>query len=373
MNKSGSKEKYMEDNYNRYLQENYQTLEKVNFYDSVFSPMIQIMRAVVIGSIVVLSAGKFNLMGISLGMVAASIELISNLFEPVENLGMELQNIQQAVAGVRRVNEFYNETEDEKKNDKLTAANMIPDREVLCLSFENVGFYYETGSNILQNINLRIGPPHNKVTFAGRTGVGKSTLFKLIMGLLPPREGVITQNNINVYTIPNREKRKIFGYVEQNFHLIPGTVAEQISLQDDDISRERIKEALDFVGMHEYVETLENGLDTEITGDTLFSQGQKQLLAIARAIVTDPPILLLDEITANLDSITEERIVSVLDKASFSHTILSISHRLSSMVSSDMVVILENGMVKKFGSPEMLLQNDDWYRSHIALEQLSWT
>ena len=193
------------------------------------------------------------------------------------------------------------------------------------------------------------------------------------MGLLKPSDGNITINGIDVYNIPNTEKRKIFGYVDQSFHLIKGTVAEQISLQDDNITRGQIENALDFVGMTDYVTSLERGYDTIVSNGNAFSQGQKQLLAIARAIVTNPPILLLDEITANLDSITEEKIVFVLQKASNAHTILSISHRLSSMIASDTVVILENGRVKNVGSPDMLLQNDDWYRSHIALEKLTWS
>ncbi|HCL49922.1 MAG TPA: ABC transporter ATP-binding protein, partial [Clostridiaceae bacterium] len=173
--------------------------------------------------------------------------------------------------------------------------------------------------------------------------------------------------------IPNSEKRKVFGYVNQNFHMIKGTVAEQVSLRDKSITREQIEDALNFVGLSDYVATLENGCDTEVTNGNIFSQGQKQLLAIARAIVTNPPILLLDEITANLDSITEEKVVSVLKKAGEAHTILSISHRLSSMINSDTVVILEKGRVKNMGSPEMLLQNDEWYRSHVALEKLTWS
>lgn len=372
MIKSYSKETYMEDNYTKYLSENFKTIEKVNFYDSVFSPIIQLTRAVVIGIIIILSSKQLNYLGISLGMVAASIDLISNLFLPIENLGMELQGIQHAVSGIRRVNDFYNEPEDDCKNSDIKADDIIPRREEVRLSFNDITFNYQEGTDILQNISLQI-KPQEKVTFVGRTGVGKSTLFKLVMGLLKPTNGSITINGFDVYNAPNFEKRKIFGYVDQNFHMIKGTIAEQISLKDESITKDQINNALDFVGLTDYVATLENGIDTEITGHTLFSQGQKQLLSIARAIVANPPILLLDEITANLDSITEENIVSVLRKAGAAHTILSISHRLSSMVFSDTVVILANGRVKNAGSPEMLLQNDDWYRSHVALEKLTWS
>ena len=366
-----SKENYMEKNYTKYLLDNYKTVEKVNFYDSIFSPIIQLIRASFIGFIVVLSSPKLNYFGISLGMLAASIDLISNLFSPIESLGMELQDIQEAVSGIRRVNDFYNEPEDEFKNDKLKVHDIVPLREDVRLSFNNVTFHYEDGVDVLKNIDLKL-KPNEKVTFAGRTGVGKTTLFKLIMGIIKPSEGNITINGIDVYQIPNSEKRKVFGYVDQSFHMIKGTAAQQISLRDENTTREQIKNALDFVGMTDYIESLENGMDTEITSDTIFSQGQKQLLGIARAIVTNPPILLFDEITANLDSITEEKIVSVLKKASDAHTILSISHRLSSMIDSDTVVILENGRIKNSGAPEVLLQNDDWYRSHIALEKLTW-
>lgn len=371
MIKSYSKENYMEKNYTDYLLDNYKTVEKVNFYDSVFSPIIQLTRALVIGFIVILSSKQLNYLGISLGMVAASIELISNLFTPIENLGMELQDIQQAVAGIHRVNDFYSVPEDQGTHSELKAEDIIPSRQDIRLSFNDVTFQYEKGADVLKNISLHLSP-QEKVTFVGRTGVGKSTLFKLAMGFLKPSNGSITINGIDVYNISNSEKRKMFGYVDQSFHMINGTVAEQISLQDANIKKGQIENALEFVGLTDYVETLENGIDTEVTSDALFSQGQKQLLAIARAIVTDPPILLLDEITANLDSITEKNFISVLQKASRAHTILSITHRLSSMIDCDTVAILENGMVKNVCSPEALLKNDDWYRSHIELEKLKW-
>lgn len=371
MIKAFGKEAFMEGKYKGHLSENYRTLEKVNFYDAIFSPIIQVIRAVIIALIVVLSAGQDNYLGISLGMVAATIELFSGLFTPIENLGMALQDIQQAISGILRVNEFLCGPEDTGKDEGLKAVDVIPDRNNVKLEFNDVTFGYDEDADVLKNISLSIRS-QEKVTFVGRTGVGKTTLFKLITGLLQPTSGNITINGTDVFSIPNSEKRKIFGYVDQSFYMVKGTVAEQISLKDDGITRERIEAALLFTGLKDYVDSLENGLDTQITNDSVFSQGQKQLLAIARAIVTDPPILLLDEITANLDSITEEKILEVLKKVCQAHTILSISHRLSSMVASDTVVILENGRVKNAGSPEILLESDEWYRSHLALEKLTW-
>jgi ATP-binding cassette subfamily B protein len=368
--KTFSKESYMESRYAEYLQDNYRTIEKVNFYDSVFPPIIQVTRAVLIILIIILSSEQLNFLGISLGMIAASIELISNLFTPVEQLGMELQSIQQAVSGIRRVNDFFEEQDEESKRAGLIAEEVVPFREQAVIEFQDVSFRYGEGEEVLKDITLRISPLE-KVTFTGRTGVGKSTLFKLVLGLLKPEKGSITLNGVDVLSIPNSEKRKLFGYVEQGFHLIRGTAAEQISLKDTSITRDQIERAIGLVGMTEYILGMEKGLDTPVD-DTMFSQGQKQLLSIARAIVTDPPVLLLDEITSNLDSLTEEKILSVLQKAGAARIILSISHRLSSILSGDTVVLLEMGRIKNTGTPKDLLEQDEWYRSQLSLEKLTW-
>jgi ATP-binding cassette subfamily B protein len=367
MIKSFSKESYMEEKYGLILENNYETLEKVNFYDSIFSPIIRIIRAVLIAFVAVMSSKELDYLGISVGMAAASIDLISSLFTPVENLGMELQSIQKSLSGVKRVDEFLGEEEDIKE----TKETFNLDLNSIDIKFNNVSFAYEKGKEVLKDISIQINTSE-KVTFTGRTGVGKSTLFKLIVGLLRPTEGSITINGTDVFQIPNKDKRKIFGYVEQNFHMIKGTVADQVSLGDCNITMDQIKNTLNMVGLLEYVEGFEHGCDTIVQNDNIFSQGQRQLLSIARALVNNPPVLILDEITANLDQITEEKIVSVIERAGENRTILTISHRLSSMASADKIVILEKGMVKNIGTPEMLLKNDQWYKNHMKLENLTW-
>ena len=371
MIKTYSKEKYMEDKYVEYLKDNFETVEKINYFDSVYSPIIQLIRAVVISIIVILSSSQFNYIGISLGMVAASIDLISNLFSPIENLGMEFQDIQRAISGIKRVNEFYEEREEEDKNRKLKKEALISNPRHVTIGFNNVSFSYTKGVRVLEEISFNI-VAGKKITVVGRTGVGKSTLFKLILGLIKPTKGSITINEVDVYSIPNKEKRKIFGYVSQGFTFIKGSVKDQVTLQDENISQENVEVVMKLVGLHDYVLTLEKGYETMVEHDKLFSQGQKQLLAIARAIVMNPPILLLDEVTANLDSVTEEKVVSVLHNISTARTILSISHRLSSIIACDKIVRIENGRVKNIGTPEEMLQNDNWYRSHMELEKLTW-
>ena len=335
MIKSFSKEKYMESKYKEYLQNSYESMEKVNFYDSVFSPLILIIRAIVIAIMVILCSDSISALGISVGMVAAAIELISNIFSPIENLGMELQSVQQAISGVKRVNDFLNEDEIVDKNTSFDINN-LKGYEIV---FENISFSYKDSPMILKDMSLKIANNEN-VTFVGRTGAGKSTLFKLILGLLEPTDGRIVIGGIDIKLIPNSEKRKIFGYVEQSFHFVKGTVKEQITLGDSNISDEDVEKVIKFVGLHEYIMNLENGYNT-VVEKNLFSQGQSQLLSLARAMVANPPIMLLDEITANLDSETEDNIIKVLLEAGSKRTLLSISHRLSAVLNCDRVIKLE--------------------------------
>lgn len=371
MIKSFNREPYMEEIYRRRLKENYHTVGRVNFVDSCYPPIIQILRAVVIAVIVLLSSDSIGFLGISLGMVAASIDLVSNLFSPLETLGMELHNVQKGISGVRRLNDFFLLEEEPPKSADITVRSIIGKNRTTGLKFDHVSFAYEDDQPVLVNLDLQI-EPGTSVTFAGRTGVGKTTLFRLIMGLLKPMDGRILAGGVDVYEIPNTEKRRLFGYVEQQYSFVRGTVEQQITLGDNGISREQVETAMRFVGLHNHVTHMEKGYDTEITQNSDFSQGQKQLLAIARAIVSDPAILLLDEVTADLDSVTEARIFDVLEKAGHGRTVLSISHRITSLLHCDKIVLLEEGRICAEGSPADVFASHDWLGKQLLLEQNQW-
>lgn len=340
MIKSFSIEKYMENQYKTYIEENYKTVEKVNFYDSIYSPIILIMRASVIALIAIACSKNFNIFGMTVGMVAASIEYISNIFSPIQSLGMELQSIQKSVSGIKRIDEFLSEEEKEKPVDKSIISKIIDDRKNITIKINNVSFEYDKGENIFNHLCIDI-LPLEKVTFMGRTGAGKSTLFKLILGLISPDSGIITINDVDTSLIPDSEKRKLFGYVEQNFHFIDGTIKDQISLKDSDITDEEVFNVMKFVGLHDYVCKFKDGYKTKYD-KALFSKGQEQLLSVARAIVTNPPIMLLDEITANLDSKTEDNLINILNKAGEDRILLSISHRLSENLKDNRKILIGN-------------------------------
>ena len=331
-------EKKMEVRYQRKLKENMQTMEKVNFYDAIFSPVIQLIKTALIAAIVLLAAKQGAVGTLSVGTTAACMELISNLFAPIEALGMEIQNIQKGLSGLTRIDEFLQEPEEAPKIPNQAELILQPNHfEII---FDHVSFSYIQGKPILHDFSAVFHDP-DCVSFVGRTGVGKSTLFKLLLGLLVPDEGRITINGIDVSTIDNEEKRRIFGVVQQQFTFIEGTVADQIRLHDESITSSQIEEVMKFVGLHETIVALPLGYQTPVNPQRDFSQGQQQLLTVARALVMQPPILLLDEISAGLDSLSEMRIMNVLLKASEHRLLFSISHRWSGVFDRNRIMDLD--------------------------------
>ena len=268
--------------------------------------------------------------GMSVGTAAAVIAYVGSFFGPLESIGMEIQNVQSAVAGVQRINEFLREAEvhaASEESHEPEGGRTVGQQERAAVEFQNVSFRYRDGDpEILSHFSETVREGET-VVLTGRTGAGKSTLVKLAAGLYMPQQGTVRVFGETPDSIPEEEKRRWFGYVEQQFHLIPGSVAEQVSLGDPQVSEEQVRQALALVGLGETVDSLPDGMHTPCT-ETMFSQGQFQLLAIARAVVLNPRILLLDEITANLDSGTEEVVLAALRAASRDRTVISVSHRL---------------------------------------------
>lgn len=324
------KENYMEQRYDEYICESYAAIEKNNFYDAVYSPVILILNAIVVAVVMLFSASGnqsvLTFFGMSAGTAVAVINYISQIFAPIESLGMEIQTIQSAIAGVHRINEFFELDEFSVKKDSYIAENtaMAADSDVL-VDFNNVTFSYDDDKNVVENLSFSI-KKGEQVTLSGRTGAGKSTIFKLLLGLFEPDEGSVSIAGQKATAIPDSEKRKIYGYVEQTFHMVPGTVKDQITLYDSEITDEDVIEAAKTAGLHDAIMELENGYDT-ICKPEDFSQGQWQLLSIARAAAAKPELLLLDEITANLDADTEKNVLDALNRVSENRTVISISHR----------------------------------------------
>lgn len=324
------KENYMAQRYDEYICESYTAIEKNNFYDAVYSPVILILNAIVVAVVMLFSASDnqsvLTFFGMSAGTAVAVINYISQIFAPVENLGMEIQTIQSAIAGVHRINEFFELDEFSVRKDSFITEDtaMEADTDVL-VDFNNVTFSYDDDKNVVENLSFSIKKGEH-VTLSGRTGAGKSTIFKLLLGLYDPDNGSVLIAGQKATAIPDSEKRKVYGYVEQTFHMVPGTVKDQITLYDTLITDEDVIEAAKTAGLHDAIMELENGYDT-ICKPEDFSQGQWQLLSIARAAAAKPELLLLDEITANLDADTEKNVLDALNRVSKNRTVISISHR----------------------------------------------
>lgn len=400
-----SRESYMERKYDEYIGDSYRAMERTNYYDAVYSPVVLILNAIVVACVMLLSASGsprvLTLFGMSAGTAVAVMNYISQIFTPVESLGMEIQTIQSAVAGIHRIDEFFSleelpereellereelpekeelpaieelsEKEELPKREELSGKEELLEREELpsmedlsgkeelpkreelpeleelskkewipegnrfpeqrkengeaFVEFRNVTFGYDE-RKILKQLSFQV-KQGERVTLMGRTGAGKSTILKLLLGLYEPQEGEVRIQGIAASNIPDGDKRRIFGYVEQSFHMVPGSVKDQITLFDPVITDQAVKKVASLTGLQDTIEALPEGCDTICTPE-LFSQGQWQLLSIARAAVASPRLLLLDEITANLDAETEKEVLQALKRVSGERTVISISHRTS--------------------------------------------
>ena len=327
-------EDYMSARYDRRIGESYAAVEKTNFYDAVYSPVVLTLNAAVVGVVMLLSASGdarvLTLFGMSVGTSVAVINYISRIFAPIESLGMEIQTIQSAMAGVKRINAFLAQPERAAQAAESAA---VPRGDV---AVDHVTFGYG-GRTVLSDLSFTV-KAGEQATLVGRTGAGKSTVFKLLLGLYRPEKGTVTIGGVDVSQITDRQRRSCIGCVEQHFARVPGTVLDQITLGDPRITRDMARKAARLAGLDAAICAFPDEYDTRCT-DGMFSQGEWQLLSIARAAAADPAVLLLDEITANLDAQTEARVLEALRRASAGRTVISISHRIYEQLGGRMIEI----------------------------------
>lgn len=327
-------EDYMSARYDRRIGESYAAVEKTNFYDAVYSPVVLTLNAAVVGVVMLLSASGdarvLTLFGMSVGTSVAVINYISRIFAPIESLGMEIQTIQSAMAGVKRINAFLAQPERAAQAAESAA---VPRGDV---AVDHVTFGYG-GRTVLSDLSFTV-KAGEQAMLVGRTGAGKSTVFKLLLGLYRPEKGTVTIGGVDVSQITDRQRRSCIGCVEQHFARVPGTVLDQITLGDPRITRDMARKAARLAGLDAAICAFPDGYDTRCT-DGMFSQGEWQLLSIARAAAADPAVLLLDEITANLDAQTEARVLEALRRASAGRTVISISHRIYEQLGGRMIEI----------------------------------
>lgn len=366
------RESFFADRFEPLLENHRLSMNANSIYDAWFPCIMQILRAVVIAFAIFIGASNNKTsvaLGLSLGTLAAAADLLIRFFEPIEAASAEIQTIQQAMAGLNRIKSYFNqETETAEKVD-VSTVNKLKDMTVV---IDNVCFSYRNGKDVLNGASVTI-PVGSKAAIAGRTGSGKTTLMNLVAGLYPPKSGRITIGGIDPYLLPPLTRRKIIGIAPQTVVILNATVYDNVTLRDNTITRPEVERALRVVGLSETIENLPDGIDTHI-GESAhkLSFGQTQLLSLARAIVTDPPILLLDELTSGLDTITERLVLDTLRNISGKKTIITISHRLSGIIDADTVHIMERGRIMESGSPQDLVKKEGWYSRYKKLEELNW-
>ncbi len=289
---------------------------------------------------------------ITLGDIQAMLQYVDRISEPVSEFAFTITSTQGALASAERI---YQLLDEEDEPDLVTATPVLPQPRGK-VEFERVQFGYEESEVLFKDVNAAI-EPGTMVAIVGPTGAGKTTLVNLLMRFYDPQRGRILIDGVDIRNLSRNELHGILGMVLQDTWLFSGTLAENIAYGKPDASREEIEQAARAARIDHFVKTLPQGYDT-IVDDELFplSAGQKQLLTIARALLADPPILILDEATSNVDTRTEKAIQEAMANLMAGRTSFVIAHRLSTIRDADLILVMEAGNIVEQGTHEELMQ-----------------
>lgn len=348
----------------------YTSAWKSQFLSGLMMPIMQFIGNTGYAAIAVLG-GFLAINGtITVGNIQSFVQYVRQFTQPIQQLAQVSNMIQSMAAASERIFDFLGETEEDQTaenpaeiTDKITGKKrrVTPDDINGSVSFDNVSFGYSADKIIIKNFNAHI-KPGQKVAIVGPTGAGKTTMVKLLMRFYDVTTGSISVGGYNIKDFDRSELRELFGMVLQDTWLFSGTIMENLRYGKLDATDEEVKNAAKAAHVHNFVRTLPDGYDMELNEDTSnISQGQKQLLTIARTILADPKILILDEATSSVDTRTEIRIQKAMDNLMKGRTSFIIAHRLSTIKDADLILVMKDGDIIEQGTHNQLLEKKGFY------------
>ncbi len=345
-------------------QELKKTMYLAQIYGGMMMPIMSFISYFAYAAIFVVGGLLLNAnMGVSFGTISAFMTYVNLFQSPLSQIAQAANNLQTAAASSKRVYEFLGEEELEDEENKeyklLTESNKNVKGEVY---FEHVNFSYNKDREIIHDFSCKVAPGM-KVAIVGPTGAGKTTMVNLLERFYELNNGHIYIDNVDTKQMPRSEIREIFGMVLQDTWLFEGTLRENLVYNTKGITDEKIYEVLAEVGLTHYVESLPGGLDFVISEESNVSNGQKQLITIARAMLKNSPLMILDEATSNVDTRTEEVIQESMDKITKGRTSFVIAHRLSTIKNSDLILVMKEGNIVEQGTHNQLMELNGFYAS----------
>ena len=340
-------------------QQHYRAFKKAQFLNFAIYPAIRFINqlafiiSAILGAMLVLSGG------ITIGFLQAYLQYINQISEPISTASYVINSIQAAMASIDRIFVILDEADEQPEATHLETISSPKG----AIEFKNVQFGYTPKKILMKNVDFSV-QPKKTVAIVGPTGAGKTTLVNLLMRFYEINQGAITFDGIDITKLSRQNLRNLFGMVLQNTWLFEGTVADNIAYGIKDASREEIIEAAKIAQCDHFIRTLPQGYDTIISSENgALSQGQQQLLTIARIILANPPVVILDEATSSVDTRTEAHIQKAMETVTENRTSFVIAHRLSTIENADLILVMKNGDIIEKGTHQELLQAPTLYAS----------
>jgi ATP-binding cassette subfamily B protein len=354
------------------LRESLATSNRATVYNALYSPLMALLAASMVALLLWAGTGSLAASwGISVGTLTAFVLLFQRFFEPITSLGDDWQTVQSALSGIERISEVLALPPEARPAPQPQA----PHQDAIVL--HDIVFGYHDRP-VLHRLSFQVRAGQH-VALVGRTGAGKSSALHLIGGLYEPWAGTVHVAGRDPRTLDEDERRHVVGVVPQQVQLFSGTVRENLTLGDESVPDAAIKRAATIAGAAAFIRALPQGYDTILSGagrsgGAQLSAGQRQLLALARALVWNPAVLLLDEATAAIDSASDAALWAALraDVAGHGRAVLTVAHRLATARAADRVIVLEAGQIVEEGAPEVLVRRGGRFAALVELEAAGW-